>query len=191
MNKQPEVTAVTRQKLIDAFWSLYEFRRIEKVSIKEITDRAGYNRGTFYIHFKDVYDLLEQLELSILPTDEELELEISLIKQGSSHPFEKLLELYNNNAKYYNVLLSENGDPYFHNIMKQKCKKLLTDYLKRYDLFDESIEAEYALEYTISAMLGIIIYWFQRNKHITVEKLLDIMHKIIKTSPLNLLFKEE
>lgn len=54
VNKQPEVTELTKTKLRRAFWSLYEHEPIEKISIKQITDIAGYNRGTFYLYFKDV-----------------------------------------------------------------------------------------------------------------------------------------
>ena len=34
--------------------------------MREITERAGYNRATFYLYFRDVYDLFEQLEEDIL-----------------------------------------------------------------------------------------------------------------------------
>jgi AcrR family transcriptional regulator len=61
MNRQPEITAQTRQNLIDAFWSLYCEKRIEKITVKEITIKAGYNRGTFYEYFVDVYDVFETI----------------------------------------------------------------------------------------------------------------------------------
>ena len=47
MKKQPEVTAATRQKLMDAFWTLYKEKAIDKISIAEITNITGNNRGTF------------------------------------------------------------------------------------------------------------------------------------------------
>lgn len=68
MKKQSEVTAQTKQNLVGAFWSLYCEKRIEKITVKEITLKAGYNRGTFYEYFTDVYDVLEQIEKSLIPT---------------------------------------------------------------------------------------------------------------------------
>lgn len=38
---------------------LYSERKIEDITIKEITDKAGYNCGTFYVYYKDVYEILE------------------------------------------------------------------------------------------------------------------------------------
>lgn len=181
MNKQPEVTAATKQKLIDAFWSLYEVKRIEKISVKEITDRAGYNRGTFYAYFIDVYDLLEQLELSILPVKEDFELALSSLNQNSSQAFMVMIKICNSNAKYYNVLLGKHGDPYFYSKIKQIIKDMFCEYLKSYNLYKESIESEYFIEYTISAMIGIIIYWFQSNKKISLEQFTEIHSKILTT----------
>jgi len=50
------------KKIIDAFIVIYEDNPIEKISIKMITDLAGLNRGTFYLHYIDIYDLLEKIE---------------------------------------------------------------------------------------------------------------------------------
>ena len=66
MRKQPQVTEQTRANLMQAFWDLYLEKPIEKITIREITDRAGYNRATFYLYYRDVYDLFDQLEESIL-----------------------------------------------------------------------------------------------------------------------------
>lgn len=35
---------------------------IKDISVKELTDLADINRGTFYLHYRDIYDMLEQLE---------------------------------------------------------------------------------------------------------------------------------
>ena len=72
MYKQSVTAEKTRQKLIDAFLSLYATRRIDKITVREITNMAGYNRGTFYAYFFDVYDVLEQIEAEALPSFEEL-----------------------------------------------------------------------------------------------------------------------
>lgn len=51
--------------LAESFKSLVLEEPIEKITIKEITDRAGVIRPTFYNHFQDKYELLE----SIIRTD--------------------------------------------------------------------------------------------------------------------------
>ncbi|QNO15346.1 TetR/AcrR family transcriptional regulator [Alkalicella caledoniensis] len=72
MNKRTEITAQTKQNLMDAFWNLYCEKRIEKITVKEITNKAGYNRGTFYEYFTDVYNVLDEIENSLIPSLDEL-----------------------------------------------------------------------------------------------------------------------
>ena len=66
MNKRPELTEQTKRNLRTAFWSLYAQKPLEKISVREITALAGYNRGTFYLYYQDVYDLLNQIEDELL-----------------------------------------------------------------------------------------------------------------------------
>ncbi len=66
MKKQPLITEQTKANLKAAFWKLYTEKPIEKISIKQITDLAGYNRGTFYLYYEDVYDIFHQIEEELL-----------------------------------------------------------------------------------------------------------------------------
>ena len=45
--------------LAESLKELTENHPIEKITIKEITDKAGVIRPTFYNHFQDKYELLE------------------------------------------------------------------------------------------------------------------------------------
>jgi AcrR family transcriptional regulator len=44
MTKNPERKAQTKSNLMEAFWTLYKKYAFEKISIKDITELAGYNR---------------------------------------------------------------------------------------------------------------------------------------------------
>ena len=49
MTRKTTVSETTKATLKDAFWELYQKKSIEQISVREITDRAGYTRGTFYL----------------------------------------------------------------------------------------------------------------------------------------------
>lgn len=66
MKKQPELTARTRKKLMDAFWDIYCEKGIHQTTVGAVTKTACFNRGTFYEYFTDIYDLLDQLENDLL-----------------------------------------------------------------------------------------------------------------------------
>ena len=177
MNKQPEVTAQTKQNLIDAFWSLYCEKRIEKITVKEIAQKAGYNRGTFYEYFTDVYDVLDQIEQSLVPTLDELP---PTTKPDNSRdiPVDMFLKLYEQNGKYYSVLLGDNGDPAFASRIKSSIKPLIMRAIS--DKVDRSdIELDFILEYNLSAMIGILSYWFKMNRVLPAEDLIAIMYQLM------------
>ncbi len=53
---------VTRRLIRDAFTQLLTQKPIQSISIKELCERAGVNRGTFYAHYQDIYDLRTAIE---------------------------------------------------------------------------------------------------------------------------------
>ncbi len=50
----------TRELIGRAFTELISEKGFQAVSVQDITERAGVNRATFYAHFQDKYDLLDQ-----------------------------------------------------------------------------------------------------------------------------------
>ena len=57
---------ITHRMLIDAFLQLRAEKPLRKIPVRELCERAGVGRGTFYAHFLDVYDLNEKLETYLL-----------------------------------------------------------------------------------------------------------------------------
>lgn len=49
----------TRDSIQSALKDLLMERRFDEITVQDITKRAGVNRATFYAHFYDKYDLLE------------------------------------------------------------------------------------------------------------------------------------
>ena len=60
-NKIDNNKAIKEQKLLDSAYSLFSEKGINNTSIQDIVDEAGVAKGTFYLYFKDKYDLQEVL----------------------------------------------------------------------------------------------------------------------------------
>ncbi len=176
MKKQPEVTAQTRQNLIEAFWEIYTVKRIEKITVKEITAKAGYNRGTFYEYFTDIYQLLEEVEKDLIPNVEELPAFSSLSGDSLGLPLDNFIQLYEKNHHYYSILLGEKGDPAFASKLKNQIKASLLLFFA--NKAESAIELDYTLEYVLSAMVGIMSYWFSQNQNIPKEQLMALIHSL-------------
>lgn len=66
MENKAERPATAKLEIREAFWRLYTAKPISKISVKDICALAGYNRGTFYRYYSDVYEVLESIENEIL-----------------------------------------------------------------------------------------------------------------------------
>ncbi len=56
----------TKKRIADAYLDLIPYKKWDKISVKEICARTDITRGTFYQYYNDIYDLMEQLETSLL-----------------------------------------------------------------------------------------------------------------------------
>ena len=181
MKKQPELTAQTKQNLMEAFWQLYCKEGIEKVSVKEITAKAGYNRSTFYEYFTDVYDVLEQIENSLLPSPQDLP-PLKLDNSSATPlPIDNVINIYEKNRKYFVVLLGENGDPSFQSKLKRSVKDMLKNKLVKEGIGD-NFELDFTLEYILSAMIGVLSYWFSLDTIPPRDRLLELMYELTHNS---------
>jgi hypothetical protein len=178
MKKQPELTAQTKENLMEAFWQIYCETRIEKVTVKDITAKAGYNRSTFYEYFTDVYDILEQIENAVLPSHEGLMPHNPVNTSATALPIDELTKIYEKNKKYYIVLFGENGDPSFQSKFKNYMKTMVKKHLHSEGMA-ATFEIEFALEYTFSAMIGVLTYWFRLDPPPSTSKLFELMSELI------------
>lgn len=66
----------TRQSIINAFIELRSRKELERITIKELCQKAQINKSTFYSHYRDIYDLSDKIETEI----------VASIMENFSHP---------------------------------------------------------------------------------------------------------
>lgn len=181
MNKQPEVTQATKNRITEAFFSIYEHKPINKIRIIDITTAAHCNRSTFYEYFKDIYDVLEYLENRIIQDI------ISTAKkyavQNADDHLPQMAEIYNRNGRYICTLLGDNGDPKFLTMFK---KALYSAFLDKEQLTD-STEVEIIYEYSLTGFIMAFRWWYLHQNQCPLESFINIMHSLIANGTLNAL----
>ncbi|MCD8382086.1 MAG: TetR/AcrR family transcriptional regulator [Clostridiales bacterium] len=114
MKKQPEITDATREALVNAFFQLAGKKDINRITIREITALAGYNRTTFYRYFEDVYALVEYAEDEFLQS-----VRRALESHGTEGPvsegkfFEVVINCFHENRDRISTLMSEQNRSHF------------------------------------------------------------------------------
>jgi AcrR family transcriptional regulator len=175
MKKHPEATALTRENLMRAFWSLYAQKKIDHISIKEITDQAGYHRSTFYEYFVDIYDVLNQLEDDLLAKLKEKVIH-SFKTDSNEILIQPLADLYETEGEYFSVLLGEKGDPSFAKKMKTEMSSTL---MTRFGLSENDIHTPYLMEFGLSAIIATLTHWYQSNQNLTSKELIGFIQSML------------
>jgi len=64
--RESRKTRYTNQVLREAFIGLLKEIPLEKITVTRICELADVSRGTFYLHYRDPYDVLERMEGEVL-----------------------------------------------------------------------------------------------------------------------------
>ncbi len=182
MNKQPEVTAKTRQSFIDAFLELYKEKSIEKISINEITRIAGKNRSTFYNYFKDVYDLLEQIENELVEnifSDIEKKRKEMGIDISVTPTFEEIYQVLSPAFLKYEeklyALIGPDGDPHFADHLRSRFSKSL-DILPF--LPKDTPHKDYIATHVYTSIISMLTHWHQNGKDLSEKEFIQLVQKL-------------
>lgn len=175
MNKRPDITEQTRTNLCSAFWTLYMKKSVARITVREVTELAGYNRATFYHYYADVYQLLEEEEAALLKEIRDLFESAAAGAESTVLPEQigSLLVMLRKNNLYASALLSDHGDPAFVNSLKD----LLWPYINRYlvQLTDcTEYEAQLMKEYYLSGIFGTVRKWLE-DPQIEIDELIQLL----------------
>lgn len=56
----------TKRSITNAFLELRSKKPLEKITVKELCERAEISKATFYLHYRDMYDLSEVLQKNVV-----------------------------------------------------------------------------------------------------------------------------
>ena len=171
----------TRQQLQHCLAVLLKEKKIQEITVREITEMADLNRGTFYLHYKDVFDLLEKVELELLD-----ELDGTLQKYQASDLHQKLSLIFTDlfvcvqeNAEMVQILLGENGDLNFVNQVKERVlEKCLKDWFELFNSQDSQLFDAFNA-FVVSGCLGLVTYWLQNGMKESPKELAQIAEQIM------------
>lgn len=176
MRKQPEVTEATRKAIVDAFCLIAKDKPVEKITIQEITRRAGYNRCTFYQYFKDVYDLLDYTEDMVLSQVKE-NFEKNILREDFNRTFfDAFTRIQQEQAIYFNLLLS----PAHHSHFTEKLlTRVMPIFMERFHMQKENPAAEYLCSIYFATVVAAISHWIQRGRSLPLEDLSELLGNVL------------
>ncbi len=165
----------TKRALRQGLAQLLKEKTINDISVKELTELADIHRGTFYLHYRDIYDLQEQIENEIVQEFLQICNRFSP-EEIKADPCKLLTEIFaylDENVDMCMALLGPNGDFAFVNklerIMEEKC---LQDWMQLYRQGGADADA-YAFfsSFTVSGCIGVLRKWMEGGMQVPSGRL--------------------
>ncbi|WP_246615243.1 TetR/AcrR family transcriptional regulator [Clostridium thailandense] len=175
MNKQPKVTEQTKKNIVQAFWKLFKKKRLDQITVKEISDIAGYNRSTFYVYFTNIRDILEQEEeilLSYIQENTSKVLFPNLVKGMKPEPTQLF---FYTKREYLKILLGENGDPQF---LRKLKRTIFPVAFKAWGLQQDNSHDGYIFDFCFSAVLSSMLHWYEHDD-LTIDELFIMIWRML------------
>lgn len=176
----------TRHQLRQGLAKLMLEKSIKEITVKELTQLVDMNRGTFYLHYKDIYDMVDQLENEIMAEFREL-LEASPRPEANGqNRHEGLLPLFiriytylAENADLCAVFLGENGDIAFEekikDLIRATCFRTWAAWYP--DVEPERFEWFYA--FVVGGHIGLIQSWLSTGMKESPEEIAALAEDMV------------
>nr|WP_081415217.1 TetR-like C-terminal domain-containing protein [Ectobacillus panaciterrae] len=161
----------TRQLIKDAFVELLEEMDLQKITVNRLAERATINRVTFYLHYRDIPDMLEKMaddmieDISTIfnnaPTDQ------TSLEESGWKIIENLLEHIAEHANFYKSILASKKVPIFRDRLSMFIRDMIVTRIDESErssrIITEIVKKDILIWYEASALIGTIISWLQND----------------------------
>ena len=188
MSVYVEKNKKTKKIIRDAFLQLLQENTFDTVTIGDITKTAKINRGTFYLHFQDKFDLLNQIEQELfynlgehIDALQGHEVFKIAFEEEQTKLAETLFHYIQLHSDLLKIFLSNHGRAGFHYRFKEAFMVKVRSNLEKNLSYKENLNVpfDYFLSFITSAFLGLIEQWVQNNFNETPDEMTKIYIDII------------
>ena len=170
------------QLLADSFKELACQQPVEKITIMEITDRAGVIRTTFYNHFQDKYELLEWIINHDLIEPIKPFVRSGLTTQAMTFLFINVEK----EKEFYTKVSRLEGQNSFNSISQSCLQNLLEAVCMEHSACRqpkyEWLTPKRLAQYYGQSMVFILIEWIQSGMTISAEELAELYQYMMSHS---------
>lgn len=186
----------SKQAIREALVELIEEKGFEALTVKDITTRARINRGTFYAHYQDKYDLMDKCEEEIMVRLSALVKQTvpsvtSEMRQAPPHlaiyPLVvAIFAFLNEHSRFMKAALGPKGDMTFQTRFKDFFRETMLGKSPDVLINEEKclVPAKYFATYVGSAHIGVVQQWLEGGRQESPEEMARILATILVHGPL-------
>ena len=167
---------------------LSEKGSVTKISVRELCERADLNRSTFYAHYSESKELLEEVEAELLDATREHLQKIGAENDIGAHRYLLSFLIYiKENDKPFRTLLIDAGDPEFRSKFMQQS---IIQFVENLNISFPKDQEQYIYSYILNGSTGVIIQWMRSDYSIDENALVDLLFFINQSALVNLATKK-
>ena len=152
---------------------LNDDRPIEKISVRELCEKAELNRSTFYAHYTQPREILREAEDELLEATKRHLREIGQGSAGDAKAYlSSFLRFIKENAGPFGTLFLTSADPDFRGRFTQLAMlQLLSSF--RVELPRD--EEQFVYSFLMQGSLGVILQWMRAEYAAPVGRIVDLL----------------
>lgn len=166
MSKKPDLRTIYTQNLIKStLISLLEEKDISKITVKELCDKAEISKGTFYLHYCNIYDVLEGIESEFIATMQEDFIAMSSTGNDIRLDITKnFFDRYMNNRLLILIVQQEKDYSHFINKLLSSVSQFFLPKLQE-DFGLKKDEATYLITFIFHGSMAVTKKLLEKNNH--------------------------
>lgn len=167
----------TKKIIRETFLDILKEKPVSKITVKEICDKAEINRGTFYKHYRDCYDLMEKIE------EDALRQFVENIETTDIHTLLlSILEAVQSHAQLIRTMSDTAGSQGFIRRLKEYCFHHMDEWLEYSSDGSLSETARIAGSvFLAGGCSGVIEYWLLSGMNTPPEEIASLIDTLSKS----------
>lgn len=160
---------------------LMKEKSINSITVKELCEKADINRGTFYLHYVDIFNILDEIEKELFEEFQHMILshEISKSQIITKPILEDIFTFVANNSDFCMIVLCERGDVAFvKKIVSIIYEKGYNDWINIFKQTDKELFDKY-YSFILYGAIGLIDYWLKNGLKESPEYMAMLTEKMI------------
>ncbi len=171
----------TRTQLRMGLARLMQKKSIKEITVRELVEEVDINRSTFYLHYTDIYQMLESIENELMneiletlrthfPNPEKADISISFATE--------LFHILSKNREICIALMGPNGDMAFvSRIEKLVAETVLPGLFHQFAR--DTQDQNYLYAFCLNGCVGLIKSWLSAENPESPEHMAALLHQTI------------
>ncbi len=162
----------TKRSLHNAFLEIRSKKPLEKITVKELCERAEISKATFYLHYRDIYDISDTLQMEVIDDIIKFIDDPKDLVYEPSKSSQKIMEGFYANHTIVNILFS---GPQFSILPEKIEAKIKQSLFSKFPALENDIYANIRITYQL---MGAFYSYYKYESIFGFDKVMESVNKI-------------